>query len=107
MDIKESPFYTQPEKFLKLDQRVRAKVRVYDLPTLDGQGDQGPVHAEPGEEGVVVHVEKGYWPTVRFDRTRTASCVTDFEVEALEHTSACPHEPCGKCGISTSSGAFA
>lgn len=84
LDIRESPFYTQPEKFLKLDQRVRAIIRVYDLPTKDGQGDQGPIHAEPGEEGVVVHVEKGYWPTVTFDRTGTSTCVTDIEVEALQ-----------------------
>lgn len=103
LDISESPFYTKPEQFLKLGQRVRAKGRVYDLPTLDGQGDQGMVHAEPGEEGVAVHVQVGCWPTVTFDRTGTSTCVTDSEVEALDHTSSCPHEPCGKCGISSTS----
>lgn len=79
-DSKNSPFYHHPEKFLREGQRVRAKIRVYDLP---GNPDPGPIHAEPGEEGVVVFVEKGFWPTVTFDRTRTSTCVTDEEVEAI------------------------
>lgn len=80
LKIESSPFYTHPETFLKEGQRVRAKIRVYDLP---GNEDQGPIHAEPGEEGVCVFVEEGFWPTVKFDRTGTATCVTDEEVDAL------------------------
>ncbi len=78
--IKNSPFYTHPEDFLQMGQRVRAITRVYDLP---GNEDQGPIHAERGEEGVVVHVQKGLWPTVTFDRTGTSTCVTDEEVVGL------------------------
>lgn len=85
-DIKESSFYTNPEDFLKLGQRVRARVRVYDLP---GNPDPGMIHAEVGETGVVIHVEKGFWPTVQFDRTGTRTDVMDFEVEPL------PAEVCG------------
>jgi len=80
VSIQESPFYTHPELFLKEGQRVRAKIRVYDLP---GNPDPGPIAAEPGEEGVVVFVEKGFWPTVTFDRTGWSTCVTDAEVEAI------------------------
>ena len=79
-NIKNSPFYTHPEDFLKVNQRVRAKVQVYDLP---GNPDPGPIHAEEGEGGVCIHVEKGFWPTVKFDRTGTCTCVTDEEVEPL------------------------
>jgi hypothetical protein len=75
-----SKFAGVPHEFLKEGQRVRALIRVYDLP---GNDDQGPIRAEPGEEGVVEFVEEGYWPTVRFDRTGCATCVTDEEVEAL------------------------
>lgn len=75
--IKNSPFYTHPEDFLTMGQRVRAITRVYDLP---GNDDQGPVHAEVGEWGEVVHVQEGMWPTVTFDRTGTSTCVTDEEV---------------------------
>ncbi len=57
--------------------RVRAKVRVYDLP---GNADPGPVRAEPGDLGTVVHTERGVWPTVTFDRTGTSTCVTPDEV---------------------------
>lgn len=67
--------------FLQEGQRVRAKVRVFDLP---GQPDPGPIHAEPGELGMVVHTEPGFWPTVRFDRTGTATCVTPQEVEKAD-----------------------
>lgn len=68
------------KSFVKEGDRVRAKTRIYDLP---GQANPGPIHAEPGEEGLVVHVEPGAWPTVCFDRTGTATCVTDSEVEKL------------------------
>jgi adenylosuccinate synthase len=76
-DIKNSPFYTHPERFLTMGQRVRAITRVYDLP---GNEDQGPIHAEEGEWGTVVDVQHGTWPTVTFDRTGTSTCVTDAEV---------------------------
>ncbi|HVE14330.1 MAG TPA: hypothetical protein VNI01_13100 [Elusimicrobiota bacterium] len=66
--------------FAKMGDRVRAKVRVYDLP---GNPDPGPIHAEPGEMGTVVHTEEGFWPTARFDRTGTATCVTSDEVEVV------------------------
>ena len=79
-NIKDDPFYTHPEDFLQLGQRVRARIRVYDLP---GNPDPGPIHAEPGEEGVVVHVQKGCWPTVTFNRTGTSTCVVPAEVEGL------------------------
>lgn len=79
--IQKSPFYSCPEKFMRVGQRARARVRVYDCP---GAADPGPVHAEQDELGTVVHVEKGFWPTIRFDRTRTCTDVTDDEVEPLE-----------------------
>ena len=59
---------------------MRARIRVYDLP---GNEDQGPIHAEIGEEGAVVHTEEGYWPTVTFDRTGTSTMVTSTEVEKI------------------------
>ena len=70
-----------PGSFLQEGQRVRAKTQVLDLP---GQPDPGPIHAEPGELGTVVHTEPGFWPTVRFDRTGTATCVTPQEVEKAD-----------------------
>lgn len=82
-----SPFFDCPEKFLWLGQRVRAKVDIYDLPGNTDphwhNGTAGPVHAEPGETGTVVHVEKDFWPTVTFDKTGTSTCVTDGEVEPI------------------------
>lgn len=80
-NIEESQFFDCPEKFLKLDQKVRAITTVFDLP---GNVDQGPIHANVGEIGVVIHVEDGFWPTVRFDRTGTSTCVTSFEVVLCE-----------------------
>lgn len=79
-DIRNSPFYSCPEKFLTEGQRVRAIATVFDLP---GNTDPGPIHAEVGELGTVIHVEPDFWPTVRFDRTGTCTCVTDFEVEPI------------------------
>lgn len=67
--------------FLNLGERVRAKTRVFDLPDTS---NPGPVHAEAGELGTVEHTEPGCWPTVRFDRTGTATCVTDEEVEKID-----------------------
>lgn len=79
-DIKLSPFYSNPEKFLREGQRVRAKRRVYDSPGTD---DPGPVMAEAGDLGTCVFVEENFWPTVRFDSTGMATCVTDEEVEVV------------------------
>lgn len=79
-DTKSSPFYSKPEAFLALGQRVRANFRIFDLPNPGRSDDWGWVSAEAGEEGTVIHVQPGYWPTVRFDKTRCATCVTDFEV---------------------------
>ncbi len=64
----------------KLGMRVRAKCRVYDLP---GNVDPGIIHAETGDEGVVVHTQSGCFPTVTFDRTQTSTCVTENEVELI------------------------
>lgn len=82
----ESKFFNNPEEFLKLGQRVRAKLVVYDLPgKLDPAGapDTGPIHAHPGDLGTVVHIERGFWPTVEFDKTQSRTDVTDFEVEPI------------------------
>lgn len=77
-----SPFFEHPETFLNIGDKVKAKFRIFDLPS-GHEDDWGPVAAEAGEEGTVVHVETDYWPTVRFDNTGRASEVTDFEVEPL------------------------
>ncbi len=80
MDIRTSPFYECPEKFLSVGDRVVAIIEVYE----EGIGAINTFqHAVPGDEGTVVGNEPGYWPTVRFDRTRTATCVTDFEVRKV------------------------
>lgn len=85
-----------PHEFLKEGDRVKARVRVTEsgdsigdpaLPFFAKEGspktNPGYVHAELGEEGVVVHVEPNCWPTVRFDRTKTSTTVTDLEVEKI------------------------
>lgn len=79
-NIATSPFYDKPREFLKLGQRVRAKFRIWDLP--GNEPDWGWVSAEEGDEGVVVGVDDN-WPTVRFERTGYATCVTDFEVDPI------------------------
>lgn len=81
--VRQSPFFSKPETFLKLGQRVRAKVRVWDTPD-DDMAKWGRLHAEKGDTGTVVHVQKGCWPTVTFDRSGTSTCVTDFEVEPVD-----------------------
>lgn len=81
VDVRLSPFFSKPEEFLKLGQRVRANHRIFDLPN-DAGADWGWVSAEKDEQGTVVHVEAGYWPTVRFDGGK-ATCVTDTEVSPL------------------------
>lgn len=79
MSSKDSKFASCPEKFLRVGQRVKALIKVWD-----GGPDSGDfLHAEAGELGTVVHVEPGFWPTVRFDRSGTSTCVSDFEVEPV------------------------
>ncbi len=69
--------------------RVQAKRRILEE---GGTGEPDPeakpctkgwTHADKGELGSVVHVEPGYLPTVRFDRTNTATIVSEEEVEKL------------------------
>lgn len=80
--IKTSPFHDKPGSFLRLGQKVQAKFRIFYLPHKS-ENDWGWVSAEAGEQGEVVHVQDGYWPTVRFEKTGCATCVTDLEVVAL------------------------
>jgi hypothetical protein len=80
-DVKTSPHYANPEGWLNEGQRVRAKFRIWDLPL--NEPDWGWVSAEKGELGTVVDDMNG-WPVVRFDRTRYATNVTDFEVEPVD-----------------------
>lgn len=60
------------------------------------------VHADPGDVGEVVHVENGI-PTVRFERTGTATIVDPSEI-VCEHArvGACAFTPdvgtCQDCG---------
>jgi hypothetical protein len=72
---------------LRVGDRVRAKIRVFDFPGNKDprwhDGTSGPVHAEPGEEGVVVWTQEGLYPCVKFDRTGTRTDVTGDEVEAV------------------------
>lgn len=64
-----------PKVFLTEGQRVKALIQIVEDPDW--------VHAEPGDTGVVVFTEPGYYPTVRFDRTDTATIVFPHEVEVL------------------------
>lgn len=73
--------------------RIRAKIRVYDLPGENfGPPDAevkakwpqaDTIHAEPGEEGVVVYTEPGVFPTATFIRTGTSTMVCDHEAELI------------------------
>ena len=47
-----------------------------------GKDNKGYVHAREGEMGTVVGVDVDQ-PTVRFDRTRTATIVNEDEVEEV------------------------
>lgn len=79
-DIKSSPFYSKPHEFLRVGDKVRARIRIWDLP-WQSEDDWGPVVAEATEEGVCVHVQNGCWPAVQF--ANRLSDVTDFEVEKI------------------------
>lgn len=76
---KDSVWYHNPGDWLQEGARVRAKITVFE----DGPDSNSHIHALPGELGTVIHVEPGFWPTVRFDRTRTATAVFDVEVEEV------------------------
>lgn len=65
---------------LPIGARVRATCTIYDLP---GNPDPGPIRAEIGDEGTVVHCQDGLFPTVTFDRTGGSTCVTHNEVEVV------------------------
>lgn len=45
-----------------------------------GPCEPGWLHAEPGDRGWVEYVDASGYPTVRFERTRTATVVFPFEV---------------------------
>ncbi len=78
----ETPPKPSPPQFLALGDRVRARLKIVEEGLVTGVGKH--THAEPDETGVCVHVQKGYFPTVRFDRTKTATIVFPEEVEKLE-----------------------
>jgi hypothetical protein len=63
-------------QFLELGEIVRAKTTVYDLPP-----DTSWIHAEKGDLGQCIHIEPGFYPTVRFFDRKTCTCVTPQEVK--------------------------
>lgn len=68
---------------------VRAKKTVYDLPGVKFDAATyhairpDHIHAEAGDEGVVVHAQPGVYPTVTFNVTGTSTMANDEEVELL------------------------
>jgi len=79
-------------KLYKEGQKVTALEQICEN-AQTGDGDPNAVfpddkyiHAEKGETGTVEGVDPGLGnvPTVRFDRTKTATVVYDYEVELLE-----------------------
>lgn len=64
---------------LKVDDRVKAKKEVWDIPEK-----KNILAAVEGEFGTVEHTEPGCCPTVRFDRTGHATTVGDSEVSAVQ-----------------------
>jgi hypothetical protein len=75
---------------------VRARVTVWD----DGKGptkDFPTPHAQPGDLGTVEHFAgvDDNWPTVRFWKTGTATCVTPAEVEAMHAQEPAGEHTCG------------
>jgi hypothetical protein len=44
-------------------------------------GQETWTHAEPGDTGEIIHRNEWFLPTVRFDRTGTATIVTPTEIE--------------------------
>lgn len=76
------------DKEWEVGDRVKAIIQITENGKLPGDPsarplDSGWIHAEPGDLGTVVHWHDGVWPTVKFDRTNTATCVTDKEIELV------------------------
>lgn len=66
-------------------ERVKAVVQITESGETPGNVNAKPLDADwihAGDSGTVEHWHEGVWPTVRFDRTGTASCVMDKEIEA-------------------------
>jgi hypothetical protein len=68
---------------MKIGQRVRAAER---LTEANFAGAALHVHAEVGEPGTVVDIDRR-WVTVRFDRSDTAYSCTRGELRALQRAS--------------------
>ena len=73
---------------MKLGQRVRARRRIVENDERASEKarpcEPGWVHAERGDEGKIVYIdEEQGLPTVRFDRTRTATMVFLKEIALL------------------------
>ena len=63
---------------------VGDKVKAVKLITEDGfNGQDVWTHAEPGNTGEVIHVNKQHLPTVRFEKTGTATIVAPTEIERV------------------------
>jgi len=67
-------------QFLAVGDRVVTTARIVETGSPEFQNH---VHAEVGELGTCVHAQEGYLPTVRFDRTKTATIVFEMEVEKV------------------------
>jgi hypothetical protein len=72
-----------PKESRKVGQRVRALVRVTEGGIAGDKTAKFPapsyIHAEPGDAGVVIDIHNDM-PTVRFDKTLTASLVAWSEI---------------------------
>lgn len=58
-----------------------------EAPDFDAKtfvGNPGFVHAEPGDMGTVEYVDDDGCPTIRFDKTGTATIVGDYEIEVVQ-----------------------
>lgn len=76
------------EKSWAVGQHVRALQTITE--GGEGEGDENApfpdsdyIHAHKDDVGEVVHVDGDGVPTVRFERTRTSTCVGDTEVELV------------------------
>lgn len=54
-------------------------------------GISGYVYAKPGDDGTIEYVDSDGVPTVRFDRTGTATIVGDHEIAILTPAMALKH----------------
>ena len=77
------------EALYKVGDRVRATKTITESGKGPGREDAKRldpdwIHARAGELGTVEHVDYPLtWPTVRFDRTGTATIVHHSEIEAV------------------------